>query len=45
MAMKEELAAKLAQQMAEFFSDEVYGPKGPELDCEIDEIEDLAVLA
>jgi len=45
MAIKEELAAKLAQQLAETFSGEVYGPEGPELDCDIDEIEDLAVLA
>jgi len=45
MAFKEELAAKLAQQLAETFSEEVYGSDGPELDCDIDEIEDLAVLA
>lgn len=45
MAIKEELAARLAVQLAEFFSDEVYGPEGPELDRDIDEFEDLAVLA
>ena len=45
MANKEELAARLALQMAELFSEEVYGPEGPELDSDIDEIEDLAVLA
>ena len=45
MAIKEELAAKLAGQMAEFFAEEVYGAEGPEVDCDIDEIEDLAVLA
>ena len=38
MAIKEELAAKLAGQMAEVFSEEVYGAEGPELDCDIDEI-------
>lgn len=42
---KEQLAAKLAGQLAEFFSEEVYGPEGPELDSDIDEFEDLAVLA
>jgi hypothetical protein len=45
MAIKEKLAAKLAGQLAETFSEEVYGPDGPELDCDIDEIEDIAVLA
>jgi hypothetical protein len=45
MANQEELAAKLAMQMAEVFSEEVYGTEGPELDCDIDEIEELAVLA
>ena len=45
MANKEELAARLASQMAEFFSEEVYGPEGPELDSDMDEFEDLAVLA
>ncbi len=45
MAIQEELAAKLARQVAVTFSEEVYGPDGPELDCDIDEIEDLAVLA
>lgn len=45
MANKEELAARLALQMAELFSEEVYGPEGPELDSDIDEFEDLAVLA
>lgn len=45
MAIKEELAARLAGQLAETFSLEVYGAEGPELDCDIDEIEELAVLA
>ena len=31
--------------MADFFSEEVYGPEGPELDSDMDEFEDLAVLA
>lgn len=45
MANKEELAARLAGALAEFFSEEVYGPEGPELETDIDEFEDLAVLA
>jgi hypothetical protein len=45
MAIKETLAAKLALQLAETLSEEVYGTEGPDLDCDIDEIEDLAVLA
>jgi hypothetical protein len=45
MAIKEELAAKLAGQLAESFSQEIYGAEGPELDCDIDEIEEVAVLA
>ncbi len=45
MANREELAGKLARQVAVTFSEEVYGPDGPRLDCDIDEIEDLAVLA
>lgn len=45
MAIKEELAARLAGQLAAAFSHEIYGPEGPELDCDIDEIEELAVLA
>jgi hypothetical protein len=44
MAIKEALASKLAAQ-AEAFAGEVYGPDGPDLDCDIDEIEDIAVLA
>lgn len=44
MATKEESAAKLTGQLAKFFAEEVYGPEGPELDCDIDEFEDLAVL-
>lgn len=43
--MKEELAARMAGRMAQFFSAEVYGPEGPELDSDINEFEDLAVLA
>jgi len=45
MANREELAARLAGELAEFFSEEVYGPDGPELDSDMDEFEDLAVLA
>ncbi len=45
MALKDELAARLARQMAEHLSQEIYGGEGPPLDSDIDEIEDLAVLA
>jgi len=45
MATKEEFAAKLAGQMAEVFSDEVSGSLGPDLDCDITQIEELAVLS
>lgn len=45
MAIKEELAAKLAGQLAVSFAQEIYGPDGPDLDCDIDEIEDVAVVA
>lgn len=45
MAVKEDLVAKLALQLAEAFSAEVYGPDGPALDMDIDEIEETAVLA
>jgi hypothetical protein len=45
MAIKEDLAAQLAGQMAAAIAEEIYGSEGPELDCDIDEIEDLAVLA
>jgi hypothetical protein len=45
MATKEELAAKVAGQMADVFSQEIYGAEGPDLDCDIDQIEDVAVLA
>ena len=45
MAIKEELAARLAGQMARVFSEGVYGSEGPDLDCDIDEIEELAVLS
>jgi hypothetical protein len=45
MARNEELAARFATQLAEIFSEEVYGEEGPKLDCDIDEFEDLAVLA
>lgn len=41
----EGLSARLAAQLAETFSKEAFGPDGPELDCNIDEIEELAVLA
>ncbi len=45
MATKEELASKLAGELAKLFSDEVYGAEGCPLDADIDEIEDNAVLA
>lgn len=45
MATSAELAARLGRQMAEHFSQEIYGAEGPSLDSDIDEIEDLAVLA
>lgn len=45
MAITEELATKLAGQLAAAFAQEIYGPDGPELDCDIDEFEELAVLA
>jgi len=45
MATKEELAANLARQMAEDFSEEVYGADGPAMDLDIDQIEENAVLA
>jgi hypothetical protein len=45
MATREELASSLAGRLAETFSQEVFGPEGPGLDCDIDEMEDLAVLA
>ena len=45
MAIKEETAAKFARQMADVFSKEIYGDQGPDLDCDIDQIEDVAVLA
>ena len=45
MAVKEELVAKLALQLAETFSLEIYGPEGPALDTDIDDIEETAVLA
>jgi hypothetical protein len=45
MATKEELAATVARRMADTFAQGIYGPKGPALDCDIDEIEEAAVLA
>jgi hypothetical protein len=45
MACKEDVAATLAGRLAEAFSEEAFGPDGPELDCDIDEIEEAAVLA
>ena len=45
MANKKEVAARLARQLAELFAEEVYGSEGPELETDIDEFEDLAVLA
>ena len=45
MATKEQLAMELAQEMAEVFSKKIYGMEGPPLDSDIDEIEDMAVLA
>lgn len=45
MAIPKELAGRLARQMAEHFSQEIYGAEGPALDSDIDDLEDLAVLA
>ncbi len=45
MAKKEELAAELAGAFADAVAHKFYGSKGPALDCDIDEMEDLAVLA
>ena len=45
MANKEALAARRAALLAEEFAEDVYGPEGPELNCDIDEIEDLAAPA
>lgn len=45
MAIKQQLIAKLAREMGEVFSREIYGEEGPPLDTDIDEIEDHAVLA
>ena len=45
MATKEELAGQLARQLAERFSQEIFGAEGPALDTDIDEIEEVAVLA
>lgn len=49
MATMEELSRTLsptlAKQLAETFSMEAFGSDGPELDCDIDEIEEVAVLA
>ena len=43
MANKEDLAAKLAREMASVFNKEIYGDEGPHLDTDIDQIEDVAV--
>lgn len=45
MATREELASKLAVELAGPFAQEVFGPEGPALDCDIDEMEDVAELA
>ncbi len=45
MAIKNDRAKELAQQMAVVLAQEIYGDEGPDLDCDIDEFEDLAVLA
>ncbi len=49
MATMEELSRTLsptlAKQLADTFSKEAFGADGPELDCDIDEIEEVAVLA
>ena len=45
MANKEDLAAKLAREMASVFNKEIYGDEGPHLDTDIDQIEDVAVIA
>lgn len=45
MADTKELAGRLARQMAVEISQEIYGPDGPALDSDIDDLEDVAVLA
>lgn len=45
MVTKEELALELAATLAEKMAQGAFGPDGPELDCDIDDIEDVAVLA
>jgi hypothetical protein len=45
MAIQQELMSKLALQLAETFSQEIYGDEGPALDTDIDDIEETAVLA
>ena len=45
MASKQERAEQLAVQFAALVAQEFYGEEGPALDCDIDEIEDIAVLA
>lgn len=45
MATMQERAAKLAVQFAEVVAKEFYGDEGPALNCDIDEIEDVAVRA
>jgi hypothetical protein len=45
MATKEEILGRLGGELAELFTKEFFGPDGPALDSDIDELEDVAVLA
>ena len=45
MATKEEILGRLGGGLAELFTKEFFGPDGPALDSDIDELEDVAVLA
>lgn len=38
-------AKQFADQLAEIFSQELYGPDGPDLDCDVDQLEEIAVNA
>ena len=45
MASKQETISRLAAQFAQQVADEIYGEKGPDDGCDIDAIEDDAVIA
>jgi hypothetical protein len=45
MASKETLARELAAEFANLVAQKFFGADGPDLDCDIDEIEDVAVAA